>query len=515
MRLPSSQLMKTGSTDTHNGGRVDTALVCYTIVGNRYDTSMTDAEKRECAEAFMHLWSIYYYRFYDYAKCFECLAHARDIADEAGFVMPSIDLGFGCMYQTISEENDNRELGFKALHYYLKCLQSSIDIGDDEHADMACTDVLAMSFALDRIDSVSTVWQRYVKLPENNRTKILRRYNKLFFQSIFYNAKGQHDQALKILEQQLALIEHTDYFRLIYFTYIERAKIQARKGDYHAAIRELREPERIAKQFEMKDCKLETFRLLADYYAHTGDKQQFNLFRERYFLLKDTLTNYRQLSSVNEMEFQQELKIIDAQMTNMRQHRKIQNLIIILGVIILTVILGFLIVVRRQNHRLRRSYRDLYRKNVALLQVEEDQRNNRKKYVNSTLNDNDKGMLLLRIKNVMENSEELFSPDFSIERLAQLIDSKYKYVSQVIHEEYDCNFNTYLNDYRIKEACKRISDMEHYGNLTIEAIGNSVGFKSRSTFVSSFKRVTGLTPSEYQKQDRNEKTNKGRNTSDF
>jgi AraC-like DNA-binding protein len=77
--------------------------------------------------------------------------------------------------------------------------------------------------------------------------------------------------------------------------------------------------------------------------------------------------------------------------------------------------------------------------------------------------------------------------------------SKYKYVSQVINEYYQQNFNTFLNSYRIKEACKRLGDLEHYGNYTIEAISESVGFKSRSTFVSSFKRITGLTPSQYQR----------------
>jgi AraC-like DNA-binding protein len=72
-------------------------------------------------------------------------------------------------------------------------------------------------------------------------------------------------------------------------------------------------------------------------------------------------------------------------------------------------------------------------------------------------------------------------------------------VSQVIHEHCGLNFNAFLNQYRIKEACKRMSDTTRYGNYTIEAIANDVGFRSRSAFASSFKRITGLTPSEYQR----------------
>ncbi len=75
---------------------------------------------------------------------------------------------------------------------------------------------------------------------------------------------------------------------------------------------------------------------------------------------------------------------------------------------------------------------------------------------------------------------------------------------QVIHEKWGENFNSFLNSYRIKEACRRLGDIDHYGQLTIEAIATGVGFRSRTSFVTSFKRITGLTPSEYQRLAREE-----------
>ena len=42
-------------------------------------------------------------------------------------------------------------------------------------------------------------------------------------------------------------------------------------------------------------------------------------------------------------------------------------------------------------------------------------------------------------------------------------------------------------------------DAANFGNYSIQGISESVGYKSASNFISSFKRVTGMTPSLYQK----------------
>ncbi|MGM9866391.1 MAG: helix-turn-helix domain-containing protein [Lepagella sp.] len=53
-------------------------------------------------------------------------------------------------------------------------------------------------------------------------------------------------------------------------------------------------------------------------------------------------------------------------------------------------------------------------------------------------------------------------------------------------------------------AQRRILDVKHYGNLTIQAIAESVGYRSQSGFVQLFKKATGFTPSMFQKMVREE-----------
>ena len=523
LNLSPELLMEMADKDFTDGGSKDTALMCYTIVANRYERSMSRQHKMQCKDANMRLWSIYFYDFYDYPKCFDCLTRANEIATEAGILDANIYLGFGCMYQTISEECNNYDLGTTAFKYYKRALATGIKTHDDRHTDMASTDVLAMAHVQGGLPLIDDIWQNYLQLPEAGETWILRRYNKMLYQAFSNVEQRRYDQAIKVYDDQLQLIDTTQYSRLIYFTHVEKAKVHAMKGDYRRAIEALKQSERIAVDLEMKDCKLEVFQMLAQYYQQSGDHAARQHYYDQYTQLKDTLTNYQQLASVSEMESRNELKGMEQEMSEIKHHREVMSYVTMVSLGFLMALLVLLYLVYRKNRELKHSNQSLYQKNVEMLRAEEEERRMRRqlqdketpaataddadnevKYKSSHLTDEDKEQLLSRIQQVMENSDEIFSPDFSLERLAMLSGSRYKYVSQVINEYYEQNFNNFLNSFRIKEACKRMRDLDNYGNYTIEAISESVGFKSRSTFVTSFKRITGLTPSQYQRMAREE-----------
>ena len=201
-------------------------------------------------------------------------------------------------------------------------------------------------------------------------------------------------------------------------------------------------------------------------------------------------------------------------MEQVRESRDQLGTLLTLVAVIAFFLLVVFLILQHNNRKLRRTNASLYQKNVEMLKAEEEKRQlerqlhsakpQEEKYKNSNLDELTKNELMERILSIMESGGEIFSPDFSVERLATLTDSKYKYVSQVIHEKWGENFNSFLNSYRIKEACRRLGDVDHYGQLTIEAIATGVGFRSRTSFVTSFKRITGLTPSEYQRLAREE-----------
>ena len=189
-------------------------------------------------------------------------------------------------------------------------------------------------------------------------------------------------------------------------------------------------------------------------------------------------------------------------------------------IVLLVVIVAFALLLRK-NRQLARANRSIYKANLNVIAAADRERQMRtryegeiaayremmqaanKKYQNSMLGDDDKAALTDRILKVFESGDEIFESNFDMNRLAELVGSTYKNVSQTVNEQLGKNFNQVLNEYRIKEACRRLNDQATYGNYTIEAIGESVGYGSRSTFVTQFKSLTGLTPSEFQNQARN------------
>lgn len=104
-----------------------------------------------------------------------------------------------------------------------------------------------------------------------------------------------------------------------------------------------------------------------------------------------------------------------------------------------------------------------------------------------------------RIIAEISKPENYTRPDYNLNLLAAGVGANVSYVSKAINVNGGKNFRALLNEYRIREACQRLSDTDRYGHLTLQAIAESVGFVSASSFIRAFKQVTGTTPSNYKK----------------
>jgi AraC-like DNA-binding protein len=107
--------------------------------------------------------------------------------------------------------------------------------------------------------------------------------------------------------------------------------------------------------------------------------------------------------------------------------------------------------------------------------------------------------LLSRIQDHMKSTEKFTDPELTIMDLAEGVSAHPKLVSTSINTLTNQNFNSYVNKFRIEKAQElfKTRDLETY---SIEGIGQEVGFHSKSTFYSAFKKETGTTPIKYYKE---------------
>ncbi len=106
--------------------------------------------------------------------------------------------------------------------------------------------------------------------------------------------------------------------------------------------------------------------------------------------------------------------------------------------------------------------------------------------------------LMIDIIALIEGKELFKKADLTIFDVAKQLDINKTYISYVINELLSENFSSFINRYRIESAKKMLLD-DNFNHLTIEGIGNVVGFNSKSSFNSSFKKHTGVTPSSFKK----------------
>lgn len=168
------------------------------------------------------------------------------------------------------------------------------------------------------------------------------------------------------------------------------------------------------------------------------------------------------------------------------------------------LLLGFLIMAWFQKKQLSQSYRTLVLKNQALLDTGISQLTKiktsaqlltKKKY-SDKLDELKKKEIAEKIIEILETEKAFVNPDFTLNKLADKIGINKSYVSQVINETFEKNYSVLINELRVMEA-QRIMKSPSSKNFSIEGIGSTVGFKSKGTFNSYFKKITGVTPSFY------------------
>lgn len=118
------------------------------------------------------------------------------------------------------------------------------------------------------------------------------------------------------------------------------------------------------------------------------------------------------------------------------------------------------------------------------------------KYPSSSLRGIEEVKLYGQLKALMEGEKLFLDPDLSLKCIADRLNTNTKYLSQVVNHLSECNFQQFLNRYRVQALQEHLSVGRHR-QLTLFGLAQQCGFKNKSTFFKVFKEVTGATPKAY------------------
>lgn len=501
-----AMLMKKAGTFLHSPNGQDSALLYYTIVANRYnEDGIGDAERKECITAMNNAGYLYYAFYNDYNKAYTTLRQALQLAAKSGdkYNEAMINLNMANIKSVFLDvQGDQPQLARETLQLYRKAFYQSVEIRNWPLAVGIFTNMLDENFVgepslYSQLRKDISAFKR-MRIPAGTPLLDFTRATISCVEAIHSHNYAKALAATYAMERNIESRDTPKRFAAEALGL--RTKIFNLMHDDRRAVETMLKGVDLCKANHIDDGLMHFYVMLNRFFLSRGDSAKAQQYRLDYLELKEKILTENNLQSVSRLEFLYELREANTTVERLTEQKHWQNIIttvIIVFAIIVSLLLVFLF---RSYRRAMRTNRILYRNVQDSLHREEEEKT---KYKGSRLTDNDKEQLAQRIDAVMQNTDEICNSDFNLDRLAELTESNYKEVSQVINEHYGKNFKALLNECRIREACRRLTDAD-YGHLTIEGVAISVGIKSRSHFNSYFKQVTGMSPSVYQKISKEE-----------
>lgn len=513
-RRQSAELLGRASSYIEADTLLDRAVAALSVVANRYYSRPGDSTARHDAiRAMCQLGNIYSLRIFDYPKAYANLSTARMLAEEEGddYTLALILLRLANIYTVCYDEPD-RKLIFSLLS---EALDRAIAGRNEEVITR-----LAINMSIMRL--LKGGWGEYAG--EIRKMRSIRFSPKSIYGTICVSIidamdayfRGDCPKAERLLRRVLAIVPPDQSFRERYeygAMYLLQY-VYERSGDYDAEEELLRARLRLVKDLGLDDYVLYTYSHLANFFERRSRPDSVDKYTYLYLFHKEEMNQNSGLNKVQNVDMLRQIEKANDEVRELsvKRQKERRHLTVALAVIAVVVTLLLTFVCLFLN--LKRNHKLLFQKNRELLDREEQLRMlmahkaaeaeteaSEEKGGGGCEADEESAMLFPRILKVMEEDRAIYGLGFGIDDLASILGVPQRSVSRAINACSGANFHQFLNGYRMREACRLMRTTDPAAT-TVEYVAETVGFKSRTSFASLFKKATGLTPSEYWKMAR-------------
>jgi len=307
---------------------------------------------------------------------------------------------------------------------------------------------------------------------------------KIYSLSIYYYKLAL--QRSKELMDDITSISYLFEIAKLYVTIQDdKNALEYAESTYHTALR-----------FNNQEYVVKSTNLLSQLYNNNNNNSKANYYLRQNLNFIDSLDN----SSVSLQRETDKILLITTQaeeslrtrLYNEKNGGKLIKLnfisLLIQSLLLISLCFPVIYIYRKRKNR---KIKDLQQVNMSFANIEKERKNGSEH--TSVINMLDKQLTILF------DQEKIYTKkNLSLSDVAKILETNTTYLSQYINNNLNTNFNDYVNSYRVKDACnifKNNSSLKY----SIDQVSDMVGFGSRTTFYSTFKRLTGVTPAFFQK----------------
>lgn len=519
------------AADYQKRNLTDSALITYTAVVSYLNPSrqLSHSDAVAVADAFLALADIHYKdvsnEYLSYPKAYSYFQSALDISRKYNLQrqLGRASLGMGILYQILGSAYDDTSQADTIMPLFRNSFELARNTGDTTGMCMAALNIAFEGFNAMKMKENADIVQNLEAMPlaADSTLRSEQIYARQFCRACLDIEEGHFGKADTLLQKLKRSIPPNSVKTIN--VYSLQADADCRRRRLADALDALDTAAVAAASLHDLWIQMQVENGRADLYEGLGQKANAEKCRTAAFELRRRMLRNGSAGKIKDLHFLNQIDHLNTDLRNMALEKEYtRNLLIIIGVaaVVFAILLGWLALAHRSLRQTHRHIFEAYTRTLKKDSAEtecpahsigvviepadepgaEDVDDATTATPRININEEEQRLLLDKIVAVLENQQYISNPRFRLRDLSEATETSPRLISQIINDRLGCNFASLLAEYRIKAVCRNITESPRFRKLTIEAMAETAGFQSRSYFSTVFKKITGLSPSEFIKQ---------------